>query len=201
MKKNDSLNTRQTLLQRICDQHDERSWEEFVYYYENYLFMVCLGCGFSHHDSMEIVQLVLVKLWHKLPEFKHDKNKRFRSWLCRVTRNTALDYFRKNQRRDKSLEKAFESEHWQYYKEDSLPEMEAMAEREWRNYIVNLALNNLRNKISDKMVDVFLALEDGKSPAEISEEMDVPRNTIYVYQKRMQAKLGEEVRRLTSELN
>lgn len=199
--KNDSLNTRFTLLQRVCNQHDDQSWEDFVFYYEKYLYMVCHGCGFKHHDSKEIVQLVLVKLWKKLPDFNYDKNKRFRSWLCRVTRNTAMDYFRQNQRREKSLEKAFNSEHWVYYKEDSLPEMEVMAEKEWKNYIVNLALENLRSKISDKMVDVFLALESGQSATEISANMDIPRNTVYVYQKRMQAKLSEEVRRLSSELS
>ena len=76
-----------------------------------------------------------------------------------------------------------------------------MAENEWKNYIVNLALDNLRSKISDKMVEVFLALEAGKSASQISSEMELPRNTVYVYQKRMQAKLSEEVRRLSSELS
>ncbi|WDE96173.1 RNA polymerase sigma factor [Lentisphaera profundi] len=199
--KNESLNTRFTLLQRLSNQYDEDSWEDFVHYYEKYIFMVCLGCGFSHHDSKEIVQLVMLKLWKKLPDFNYDKNKRFRSWLCRVTRNTALDYFRQQQRQEKYLQKAFESEHWAYYREDSLPEMEAMAEREWQNYIVNIALENLRSKISDKMVEVFLALEAGQSATDIAEDMDLPRNTVYVYQKRMQAKLSEEVRRLSADLS
>jgi RNA polymerase sigma factor (sigma-70 family) len=199
--KDESLNTRHTLLQKICNQHDEKSWEDFVYYYERYLYMVCVGIKLNHHDAEEVVQLVLVKLWKKLPEFNYDKNKRFRSWLCRVTRNTTMDYFRAKKRRDKYLEKAFESEHWQYYREDSLPEMEQLAEREWQNYIVGLALENIKSKVSKKMMEVFLELELGKSAQDVGDALELPRNTVYIYQKRMQRKLGEEIRRLSHELD
>ena len=50
------------------------------------------------------------------------------------------------------------------------------------------------------MVDVFLQLEKGYSAQQVGAELRLPRNTVYIYQKRMQRKLGEEIRRLSIEL-
>ncbi|MDD7987187.1 sigma-70 family RNA polymerase sigma factor [Lentisphaera marina] len=195
------LQTRHTLLQKICDRHDDKAWEDFVYYYEKYIYLICRRTNLDHHEAQELVQQVMVKLWKKLPEFKVDQNKRFRSWLCQVTRNTVMDHFRVIQRRENRLEKAYDSEHWAYYREDSEPEFEALAEREWENYLVNMALQNLKTKVSEKMSNVFLELQKGKTHKVISEEMGLQLNSVYVYQKRMTAKLKEEVNRLSQELS
>ncbi|WDE98612.1 sigma-70 family RNA polymerase sigma factor [Lentisphaera profundi] len=197
----ESLHTRHTLLQKICDRHDDKAWEDFVYYYEKYIYLICRRTNLNHLEAQELVQQVMVKLWTKLPEFKLDVNKRFRSWLCQVTRNTVMDHFRVIQRREKRLEKAYDSEHWAYYREDSLPEFEALAEKEWENYLVNMALQNLKNKVSEKMFNVFLELQKGKLHKQICEEMEMPLNSVYVYQKRMMAKIKEEVSRLSQELS
>ena len=72
-------NTRVTLLEKIRDRHDETSWEDFVYYYKQYIYVVVRGMNLNHHDAEEIVQMVLLKVWDKLPEFNYDSEKgRFR---------------------------------------------------------------------------------------------------------------------------
>ncbi len=189
------------MLQKVSNQNDESAWKEFVFYYEKYIYLVCRSTNLDHHDAEEIVQQVLVKLWKKLPEFHYNRNQRFRSWLCQVTRNCVMDHFRKIQQQQSRLEKAYASQHWQYYKEDSLPDLEKIAEREWENYIVNMALRNLKNSVSEKMVEVFLAREDGVSAKEISIKMGIPVNTVYVYQKRMTTKLAEEIQQLCAQLD
>ena len=197
----ESLNTRHTLLQKICDRHDDQAWEDFVYYYEKYIYVVCRRINLNHTEAEELVQQVMIKLWKKIPELKVDKNKRFRGWICQVTRNTVIDHFRLLQRRENRLEKAYGSEHWDYYREDSLPEFEELAEKEWQNYLVNMALQNIKDKVSEKMFTVFLELQKGKNHKQISDEKAMPLNSVYVYQKRMTAKLKEEVQRLNQELS
>ena len=93
MSDKEQCNTRETLLQRIRNRHDEESWEDFVYYYRQYIYIICRGMGVNHHDSEELVQKVMMKAWDKLPEFEYDKKKRFRGWLCMVTGNTVKDFF------------------------------------------------------------------------------------------------------------
>ena len=78
---NDSFHTRQTLLKRVKLAQDEDSWSEFTHYYEKFIYLICRRMDLNHHDSEEVVQLVLIKLWKKLPEMESDF-KRFRAWLC-----------------------------------------------------------------------------------------------------------------------
>ena len=197
----DPLHTRHTLLQKICDRHDDKAWEDFVYYYEKYIYLLCRRTNLDHHEAEELVQQVMVKLWKKLPEFKVDKNKRFRSWICQVTRNTVMDHFRLIQRRENRLQKAYDNEHWAYYREERVADFEELAEKEWENYLVNMALQNIKDKVSEKMYNVFLELQKGKVHKQICEEMGMPLNSIYVYQKRMTSKLKEEIHRLSQELS
>ena len=86
--------TRETLLEKIKNKHDEASWEDFVFYYRNFIYILCRRMNVNHHDSEEIVQKVLLISWNKLPEFEYDKKQNFRGWLCQVTKNCVKDFFR-----------------------------------------------------------------------------------------------------------
>ena len=89
-------NTGQTMLLRLRDKHDDDSWEEFVSYYKQYIYNIVRYMKLNHHDATEIVQLVIIKLWKKLPTFKYDEHRgRFRNWLHTVTANQVKDFLRK----------------------------------------------------------------------------------------------------------
>jgi len=199
-KEEDSCNTRETLLLRIRNRHDEQSWEDFVYYYKQYIYIICRRMGLNHHDGEEIVQKVMLKIWDKLPDFKYDKKQRFRGWLCMVTGNTVKDFFRSHKRAVERKEKASQYDQWN---PDviSAPAIEEIAEKEWENYIANMALENIRGKFSDKVMDCFMEVNKGKAVKLVSQEMDIPLNTVYVYNKRVANKFYEEIRRLHHELN
>ena len=192
--------TRETLLERIRNQHDDKSWEDFVFYYRHYIYIICRRMNLNHHDSEEIVQKVLVKVWNTLPGFEYDKRKRFRGWLCQVTGNCVRDFYRYQKRQNQKIENASKDEGYNPIDKFTVPDIKKIAEKEWETYIANMALNNISGKFSDKVLNIFKELSTGKTPREISEEMDIPANTVSVYKKRVVAKLCEEIRRLNIEL-
>jgi RNA polymerase sigma factor (sigma-70 family) len=154
----------------------------------------------NHHDSEEIVQKVLVKVWNTLPGFEYDSRKRFRGWLCQVSGNCVKDFYRHQKRQAQKIEKASQDESYNPIDKFSVPDIQDIAEKEWETYIATMALNNIRGKFSDKVIEIFLQLSKGKVPKEISDELDIPANTVSVYKKRVTAKLCEEIRRLNIEL-
>ena len=196
----ENFHTRETLLEKIRNRHDEASWEDFVFYYRQYVYIICRGMNVNHHDSEEIVQKVMMKAWDKLPEFEYDKKKRFRGWLCMVTGNTVKDFFRSYKRRQDRKEKAADYQAWNPER-TSGPEIEEYAEREWENYISNMALNNIKDKFSENVMKCFTELSEGKSAKDFSEETGMALNTVYVYNKRVTNKFHEEIRRLYYELS
>ncbi len=197
MKDNDSYRTRLTLLEKIKNKHDDESWEDFVFYYKTFIYIICRRMNLNHHDSEEIVQKVLLISWKKLPEFNYDGKKTFRGWLCSLTQMCVKDFYRVIKSHNKKLENASKNEENLV---SSFSNIDEIAEEEWKSYIASMALMNIKDKFSSNVIDVFQRLTKGESPAQISEEMDIPNNTVAVYKKRVIAKLREEIKRLNYEL-
>lgn len=194
----DNYRTRQTLLEKIKNKHDDESWEDFVFYYRKFIYIICRRMNLNHHDSEETVQKVLLISWKKLPEFVYNDRKNFRGWLCQLTKNCVKDLYRVVHRHNNKLEKAAEAEITKDF--NSLPDIEQIAEEEWTTYIASMALMNIKDKFSDKVLETFQKLKNGVSSTDVSEEMGIPRNTVNVYKKRVIAKLRQEIRRLNYEL-
>ena len=81
-----------------------------------------------------------------------------------------------------------------------MPEVEEIAEREWQNYIANMALENIRPLFNEKTINCFVLFTSGKSISEISEETGLSENSVYIYKAKVQDKLLKEVKRLEYEL-
>lgn len=201
MSEDDNIyKTRVTLLEKIKNKHDEESWEDFVYYYRNFLYIICRRMNLNHHDSEEIVQKVLLISWDKLPEFEYNKRQNFRGWLCQVTKNCVKDFYRYINRQNTKLENASKDGKTNPLHNVTVPDLEKIAEEEWNTYVASMALMNIKHKFSEKVIDVFLKLSEGAPIASVSEELELPPNTVSVYKKRVTATLCKEIRRLNHEL-
>ena len=154
----------------------------------------------NHHDAEEIVQLVLVKVWDKLPDFQYDSEKgRFRGWLCRVTGNLVKNYLRSRKSQTSRVEKMKEQIP-DYLDGIAIPEIEVIADREWENYIANMAWNNIENSFSENVKECFLLMSDGIAVADIAQKMEISESSVYVYKKRVTDRLFVEINRLERDL-
>lgn len=186
------FSTRQTLLQRVRS-GDEKSWEEFSDYYKKFIYLICLKMGLKHHDCEELVQQVMIKLWKKLPDQEGEFN-RFRAWLCRVTGNAVRDFMRKTQNREK-----YEAN--SAGKEYSEPEIEVLADKEWKKFISSQAIENVSKFFSEEAMNIFKLFHKGKKISEIAEQVKMTENTVSVYKGRVFRAVCKEVRRLEEELS
>lgn len=191
--------TRHTLLMKVINGKDEKSWEEFVYYYKKFIYLLTRRLGLGHHDGEEIVQQVLTQLWKKLPDFEYRTGSRFRSFLYTMTYNSVMNLHKKNHREQKRLERAIDLEVWN---PELSPknEINSRIEKEWKMYLSNIAFENIKEKFSDNVIRVFEQINRGISVSQISEDEGMPSNTVYVYNNRLTKKLKEEISRLKQEL-
>jgi RNA polymerase sigma factor (sigma-70 family) len=196
----DQYQTRATLIQRVQNQQDEQSWEEFVRVYRRYIYAIIRSMNISEHDTEDILQQVLINLWNSLPKMDYDKINRFRSWLSTVTKNCVTDFIRKRMRDANRLEKASKDDTLTYLKAIRLPEIEDIAEREWEIHLTNLALENIESLFSGKAVETFRLTLEGKSVEEIAAELDLKENSVYRLKNRVKERLIQEIRHLRSEL-
>ena len=200
MAEEDQYKTRATLIQRVQNQQDEQSWEEFVRVYRRYIYAIIRSMNISEHDTEDILQQVLINLWNSLPKMDYEKINRFRSWLSTVTKNCVTDFIRKRTREAKRLEKASQDDTLTYLKAIRLPEIDNIAEREWEIHLTNLALENIEPLFSGKAVDAFRLTLQGKSVEEIAAKLDLKENSVYRLKNRVKERLILEIRHLRDDL-
>ncbi len=196
------LNTRFTLLQKIKNCQDDQSWEEFVNYYQGYIYAVVLNMNINYHDTQDLVQAVLLKAWKNLPSFEYDPGKgRFRGWLTTVTKNTVKRFLQKKARQLDSCEAEKKAELQQYLEEVSIPDIEDIAQKEWEAYISKMAWENISSDLAETVQLVFERLMNGEKPKDIAEDLGFAENTVHVYKKRVQKRMCKEILRLEAELS
>ncbi|MCM8535304.1 MAG: sigma-70 family RNA polymerase sigma factor [Lentisphaeraceae bacterium] len=194
----ESLNTRKTLIERVRKLKDNDSWEDFVHYYRAYIFAVIQGMGLSNQEAEDLSQKVLLKLWKSLPEFEYRPNKcKFRTWLCTVVRSVVFSDLRSKNSRGKGYERFKADSDEDAY---SLPEIEQLANQEWKAHIGKMAWENIKDCFTDKVIEAFLLFSEGLTTPEIAEKLGVEANTVNVYKKRVRDKLCKEINLLDSEL-
>jgi RNA polymerase sigma factor (sigma-70 family) len=196
----DQYNTRATLIQRVQNQQDDESWEEFIRVYRRYIYAIIRSMNISEHDTEDILQQVLINLWNGLPKMDYQKIKRFRSWLSTVTKNCVTDFIRKRTREANRLEKAGKDDTLSYLKTIRLPEIDSIAEREWEIHLTNLALENIEPLFSGKAVDAFRLSLAGRSVEDIAAELDLKENSVYRLKNRVKERLILEIRHLRETL-
>jgi RNA polymerase sigma factor (sigma-70 family) len=190
--------TRQTLLHRVKHRHDERSWDEFVGLYRPYLYVICQRMNVSHHDAEDIVQQVLIKLWDRLPDFNYDDRRRFRGWVGSITRNCANDFFRKQKRLAKTIEKSTETKASYQMMTDS--EVARIADMEWKKYSVALAIERIRDQFPAKAIKVFQELHRGTPRKTVAQKYNLTPDSVSAYKGRVLTALCAEIRALEEEL-
>jgi RNA polymerase sigma-70 factor (ECF subfamily) len=196
----DSPLTRVTLLQRLRVQQDARSWQEFMAHYQGYIHRIARRMGVSHHDAEEIVQNVCLKAWQALPGFSYDPGKgRFRGWLWQVTANEVRTFWRDRLRevpRAAGVEESIGD-----LPDPSATETERWAEEEWRAHVATVAWRNVAPEFAERTRLVFERISKGEPAEQIAAAMDLSPSSIYVYRKRVQDRLREEIRRLNEVLD
>ena len=186
-------NTRYTLIHRLKDQYDENAWEEFIDIYRRYIYVVIRRMDIPVHEAEELTQNLLVKLWEKLPNFNFNPEvARFRTWLGKVIYNSVISY-----KRSKKNE-TFKLELDESHSVDS--KISEMMNREWENYIANIALERVKPLFSGKAMEVFQMSLDGKDLKEIAESLEIKEDSVYRLKNRVKEKLSKEISFLREDL-
>ena len=143
----DKYLTRQTLIMRACNQDDESAWEEFVEFYQKFIYHILHKMNISLNDFEDLVQVVLLQLWKGLSTYRAEESK-FRTWLSRVTRNTVLSYLDKMQRQVKRQEQMGDlQEALHHLNSYSQAELEKMIESEWQAYVTTAGFGEYKTFI------------------------------------------------------
>src|SRR5436190_12630360 len=90
--------TRQSLLDRLKDWHDDSSWKDFFDTYWSLIYGVARKAGLSDAEAQDVVQETIISVARQMPDFRYDPALgSFKAWLMRLARWRITDHFRKKQ--------------------------------------------------------------------------------------------------------
>ena len=189
--------TRHTLLYRLKDQHDEKSWEEFVATYQKYIYNICKRTKLQHSEAEEFTQDILVKLWGKLPDLDVRTVKgSFRAWLKTMIKNHITNYLNRQKMIRGKLTLDNKESLLPYIDKMDTSDIDTIIDNEWHLHITTLALDKVKESLSSNTVNAFLMSLEGRSTAEIADALDITESTVYVHKKAVKDALQKTIRQL-----
>ncbi|WP_322608874.1 RNA polymerase sigma factor [Pontiella agarivorans] len=195
-----TYSTRKTLIARIKDQYDEQAWQEFIEFYTRYIYSIIRQMRISEDDADEIHQKVMVKLWAKIPDLNTEEILRFRSYLATVTKNEVRQFIRSRTRRVERENKAYHDDSISYLQSIRLPEIDQIAEEEWRVHLTNLALKKVQTQFSRKAIEAFKLRIQGISYEEIAQRVGLTVGSVKKLTSRVKTSFYAEVEQLKQDL-
>ena len=214
MNDNDSIPTRQSLLDRLKDWDDQESWRDFFDTYWRLIHATALKAGLTDSEAQEVVQEVMIAAAKKMPEFTYDPGKdSLKGWLLSVTRWKVADQFRK--RRD--VGEASRETHAAAGGTPALPDddtartatvervpdprgadLEAIWNVEWRSNLLRAALARAKIRVNPAHYEMYhLHVVQGLSPCDTARALGVSTAAVYLAKHRVGRLMKAELRRLS----
>jgi len=193
----DNYVTSYTLLARALQDQDQDSWEQFFVRYQRYIISLLRNLGIGEDELDDVTQEVMVSVWNRLDSYDKSSSK-FRTWLASVVRFTAMNARRRKSNRDRMISEDPDIINDSLTDENSYLQV---AETEWKNFIMETALNNIRTEFSENAIKVFeMSLEQMPIEA-IAEELGIAVRTVYNSRLNVKNRLMQEVHLLQKDLD
>ncbi len=201
-KPEDRLPTRQSLLHRLKDWEDQRSWEEFVRLYQGLILGTALKAGLPENVAQEVVQETWISVAKQMPGFTYDPQiGSFRSWLLAITRRRIIDQLRRKGR-DPARASGESASATGTAAIERVPAPESLDldriwEEEWRQGLFQKALEGVRAEVDPKHFQIFDCYVLKAWPVEdVVRLLRVSSSQVYVVKHRFAALLKQRIKKL-----
>lgn len=181
------IDTPVSLLQRLWQPSDREAWNEFVELYSPFLYHWARRLGLNGEDAADLVQEIFVVLVQKLPEFRYDPQKCFRSWLRTVAMNKWRDLLRRRAANERTASPAEQN--------GVAADAELVFEEtEYRRHILNRGMALIRHEFQDQTWQAFWEVAMRDRPAsQVATELGQTINAVYLAKSRVIRRLREEL--------
>ena len=189
------LKTRPSLLLRVRDLRDQKSWNEFVELYGPLVLRYLRRIGVPPQDAMDLLQDVLQIVVRHIGSFQYDPGKSFRAWLRTIATNRAYRYFwAKNRQPIPWGGTTHLGAIQDVPNRDGGQSDEDWIEEEWQKRRMEVAINKVRGQVKEQTWQIFeLHFLQYRSASEIAAQLGIKVGAVFTSLCRILKRLRKAV--------
>jgi RNA polymerase sigma-70 factor (ECF subfamily) len=164
---------------------DKNSFTEIVNRYLKLIYNFVYRLIGNEKVAEDITQEVFLKVWKSIKKF--DKEKSFKTWIFSIAKNTTIDYLRKRKDVPMSL---FDNDEGENFLEDNLIDIELRPDEIFALAQDKKQIDTVMKELSIVQKEVIiLKYGNEMSLSEVSEIMNMPKDTVKSHHRRALIKL------------
>ena len=194
--------TRWTLLSRLKDWGDEKSWQDFFNTYWRLIYLMAKQAGLKDFEAEEVVQETVISVAQQMPQFdcRPDAGS-FKSWLLVIIRRRITDQLRKRPAQAAALvsrsQEGSRTDTVARIPDPAGIDLEKIWDREWEGHLTRTALDRVRQKADPRQYQIFdLHLIQNLSAREVARKLGIKIARVYLAKYKICRLLRKEVRQL-----
>ena len=152
--------TRKSLIARLENWEDQRTWDEFYQTYWRLIYSVGLKAGLRSEEAFDVVQETILSIAKQSKKRLYDpKQGSFKTWLMNMTRWRINDQFRRRKK-----DTAMAGGEWDNDRKTAVIDrfedpkgdlLERMWDVEWKKNLADAALGRVKAQVSPKQYQIF----------------------------------------------
>lgn len=198
--------TRKSLIARLDNWEDQRTWDEFYKTYWKLIYAVGLKAGLRSDEAFDVVQETILSIAKQSKKNMYDPEKgSFKSWLMNMTRWRINDQFRKRKKDTAMNIGDWDDEGGKTSVIDRLEDpnsgtLERLWDVEWKKNLADAALAKVKAQVSPKQYQIFDCYVIREWDAgRVQSQLGVSMSQVYLAKHRVGKILKKELAKLNED--
>jgi RNA polymerase sigma-70 factor (ECF subfamily) len=197
--------TRKSLIARLDNWEDQRTWDEFYQTYWRLIYAVAIKAGLRSEEAFDCVQETILSIAKQSKKKLYDPEQgSFKTWLMNMTRWRINDQFRKRKKDTAMLEGEWADDRKtaviDRVEDPNGDILERLWDTEWKQGIADAALSRVKAQVSPKQYQIFDYYVIRQWDADkVQEKLNVSMAQVYLAKHRVGAVIKKELAKLEEE--
>lgn len=197
--------TRKSLIARLDNWEDQRTWDEFYQTYWRLIYSVAIKAGLRQDEAFDCVQETILSIAKQSKKNLYDPEQgSFKTWLMNMTRWRINDQFRKRKKDTAMLAGEWENDRKtaviDRVEDPNGDVLSRLWNVEWKKNVADAALTRVKAQVSPKQYQIFdcyvIKQWDAKR---VQDQLNVSMAQVYLAKHRVGAVLKRELAKLEEE--
>ncbi len=197
--------TRKSLIARLDNWEDQRTWDEFYQTYWRLIYAVAIKAGLRSEEAFDCVQETILSIAKQSKKKLYDPEQgSFKTWLMNMTRWRINDQFRKRKKDTAMIEGEWADDRKtaviDRVEDPNGDVLERLWDVEWKKGIADAALSRVKAQVSPKQYQIFDYYVIRQWDADkVQQKLNVSMAQVYLAKHRVGAVLKKELAKLEEE--